>query len=302
MAEQNRRMSVEGMRYVRAVAETGSFSAAARASGVTQPALSNGVAALEESLGAKMFDRSPRGVTPTPFGTAMLPRIDHVLAALDDVRAEATRWNAPAPEAVRVGVSPLINPKLVASAYRAVCDRPEQEQDAHRQLVLREANMEELRASLVDGDLDLIVVPSVGPMPRYSHRVIDSEPLVLVEPHTGHGPAVLEELAGRQLIMLPDTCGLTTFTRSLIADHEIPATAYPGEAGSYRVLEEWSHLGLGSAMLPLSKLASPDAPHRELLDPEGQILEIFYEAVWDPASPVAAELEDLADRLVQPRA
>src|SRR5699024_1539865 len=143
--------------------------------------------------------------------------------------------------------------------------------------------------------------PSVEPMPRYAHRVIDAEPLVLVEPHTGEGPASLGDLAGRQLIMLPDTCGLTSFTRSLIADNELPVTAYPGEAGSYRVLEEWSHLGLGSSMLPKSKLASPDAPHREVLDPEGQVLEIFYETVWDPASPIADELEDLADRLVQPK-
>ena len=292
-------MSTEGMRYVRAVAETGSFSAAAKSYGVTQPALSNGIAKLETTLGDRLFDRSPRGVTPTAFGEAMLPRIERALAALDDVRAEAVRWNARAPEVVRVGVSPLIDPKLVASAYRAVCGQPGQ--DAHRQLVLREANMRELRESLVDGGLDLIVVPSVEPMPRYAHRVIDAEPLVLVEPHTGEGPASLGDLAGRQLIMLPDTCGLTSFTRSLIADNELPVTAYPGEAGSYRVLEEWSHLGLGSAMLPKSKLASPDAPHREVLDPEGQVLEIFYETVWDPASPIADELEDLADRLVQPR-
>ncbi len=286
------------MRYVRAVAQTGSFSAAAKAYGVTQPALSNGIAKLEAALGQKLFDRSPRGVRTTAFGQAMLPRIEHTLDALDDVHAEAGRWNAPAPEMIRVGVSPLINPKLVASAYRAVCDQPEQ--DIRRQLVLREANMGELRESLIAGDLDLIVVPSVEPMPRYAHRVIDSEPLVLIEPSPGEGPARLDELAGRQLILLPDTCGLTTFTRSLIAENQLAVSAYPGEAGSYRVLEEWSHLGLGSAMLPKSKLASPNTPHREVLDADGGVLEIFYEAVWNPASPIAGELEDLADRLSQP--
>ncbi|WP_344356959.1 LysR family transcriptional regulator [Brachybacterium phenoliresistens] len=292
-------MSTESMRYVRAVAETGSFSAAAKAYGVTQPALSNGIAKLEASLGEKLFDRSPRGVTPTPFGETMLPRIERVLAALDDVHAEAVRWNAPRPGSIRVGVSPLIDPKLVASAYRAVCDEPGQ--DVRRQLVLREANMSELREALVEGELDIIVVPSVEPMPRYEHRVIDSEPLVLVEPHPGEGPARLDDLAGRQLILLPDTCGLTTFTHSLLTEHELAVTAYPGEAGSYRVLEEWSHLGLGSAMLPKSKLAAPDAPHREVLDADGRVVEIFYETVWDPSSPFADELRALADRLVQPK-
>ncbi|OLT54203.1 LysR family transcriptional regulator [Corynebacterium sp. CNJ-954] len=294
------RMSTEGMRYVRAVAETGSFSAAAKSYGVTQPALSNGIAKLEATLGEKLFDRSPRGVTPTAFGETMLPRIERALAAIDDVHAEANRWNAPVPDAIRVGVSPLIDPKLVASAYRAVCDQPGD--NSSYQLVLREANMSELRESLVSGDLDLIVVPSVEPMPRYAHRVIDSEPLVLVDSRPEDGPVKLDALAGRQLILLPDTCGLTTFTRSLIADNHLPVNAYPGEAGSYRVLEEWSHLGLGSAMLPKSKLASPDAPHREVLDTEGGILEIFYETIWNPTSPIADDLEDLANRLVQPKA
>ncbi len=290
-------MSTEGMRYARAVAETGSFSAAARAYGVTQPALSNGIAKLEATLGAKLFDRSPRGVTPTGFGAAMLPRIERALTALDDVRAEATRLIAPKPETVRVGVSPLIDPTLVASAYRAVRDLPGP--DARRQLVLSEANMRELREALVDGDLDIIVVPSVEPMPRYEHRVIDSEPVVLVEPLPGEGPVRLADLTGRELILLPDTCGLTTFTNSLIEEHHLAVRAYPGEAGSYRVLEEWSHLGLGSAMLPKSKLADPAGPYREVLDAEGNLLEIFYEAVWDPNSPIADDLAALTDRLGQ---
>src|SRR5699024_9127730 len=112
MAERNERMSTEGMRYVRAVAETGPFSAAAKSAGATQPARANGIARLETGLGVRPCDRSRRGVTPTAFGGAMLPRSERALAALDDVRAEGGRWNARAPEVVRVGVSPLIDPKL----------------------------------------------------------------------------------------------------------------------------------------------------------------------------------------------
>jgi DNA-binding transcriptional LysR family regulator len=67
------RLSLEGLRYAQAVAETSSFSAAARAYGVTQPALSNGIAKLEERLGEKLFERSPRGVTRTAFGARILP-------------------------------------------------------------------------------------------------------------------------------------------------------------------------------------------------------------------------------------
>ncbi|WP_426988208.1 LysR family transcriptional regulator [Pseudarthrobacter sp. Y6] len=289
------RLSLEGLRYAQSVAETHSFSAAARAYGVTQPALSNGIAKLEERLGEPMFKRSPRGVTPTPFGTHILPLVKQALAALDGVAAEAKRWNAPGDETIRMGVSPLINPKLVASAYSAVCCLSAL--PTPRKLVLREANMDELREGLAQGELDLILIPSVAPMHRYEHRIIDSEPMVLVESTPTNGdPIEVKAIGDTQLILVPDTCGLTTFTHGLFQSHHLPLRAYPGEPSSYRVLEEWANLGLGSAIVPRSKLVSPDAKHRPIFD-GGQELEIFYEAVWDPDSLLAHDLAILADRL-----
>jgi len=287
------RMNTESLRYVQAVVRTGSFSAAARAHGVTQPALSNGVARLERQLGDKLFTRSPRGVSLTTFGTRMVPLVDRALAALDAVDAEANRWSRPEMDTIRMGVSPLIDPALIARFHRAVSGA-----DAdpfRRQLVLREANMADLRDGLIADDLDLIVIPSVGPMPRYEHRVVASEPLVLVMADGHSRTAQLAELADLQLILLPDTCGLTTVTRDLLSSRELPMHSYPGEATSYRVLEEWSLLGIGSAMLPQSRLTTSDQHRREVLDEEGLPVEIFYEAVWDPTSALAPALGALTD-------
>ena len=47
-----------------AVMQAGSFSAAARARGLTQPTLGRHIEALETALGAPLFVRSPRGLTP----------------------------------------------------------------------------------------------------------------------------------------------------------------------------------------------------------------------------------------------
>lgn len=172
-------------------------------------------------------------------------------------------------------------------------------------MVLREANLDELRTSLTASELDLIVVPSVAPMPGHEHRIVDAEPLVLITPDTelppkADAPADVPELAAKPLILLPDTCGLTTFTRDLLAEHHVPLQAYPGEASSYRVLEDWSRLGLGSALLPESKVSDPTTHFRRLRDPAGTLVELFYEAVWNPASPIAGELGRLADRLAEP--
>ncbi|MCA9708129.1 MAG: LysR family transcriptional regulator [Myxococcales bacterium] len=55
-----------------ATAEAGSFSAAARASGATQPTLGRQVTALEEELGVVLFERVARGLRVTPTGLALV--------------------------------------------------------------------------------------------------------------------------------------------------------------------------------------------------------------------------------------
>ncbi|MGX1541209.1 LysR family transcriptional regulator [Streptomyces adustus] len=291
------RLNLEGLRYAQAVAETKSFSAAARAYGVTQPALSNGIAKLEERLGDRLFDRSPRGVTQTAFGARLLPLIERALDALDAVAAEARRLTEPGEQKIRMGLSPLIGSHLVARAFSMVQDLL-----APRDLVLREANMQELREGLLAGRLDIILIPAVAAMPRFEHRVIDVEPMVVVSPGTAEdaAPLELEEAGKERFILVPDTCGLTTFTTQLFQAHEMPLRTYPGEAAGYQVLEDWTRLGLGSAMVPRSKLTSPDVPHRPLLN-AGREVQISFEAVWSADSPLATDLLQVADRLAAAR-
>ena len=73
--------------------------------------------------------------------------------------------------------------------------------------------------------------------------------------------------------------------------------AYSGEAASYRVLEGWAGMGLGSALLPRSKVTSVESRARPVVDVDGAAITIAYEAAWDGASPIADELESLAGGL-----
>ncbi len=163
--------------------------------------------------------------------------------------------------------------------------------------MLREANMRDLRDGLVAGELDVILIPAVEPLPRFERRIIDSEPVVVVgaSPATPD-PVELGETAGEQFILVPDACGLTRFTKQLFGSHDLALRAYPGEASSYRVLEEWANLGLGSAILPRSKLSSAEVGHRALLE-DGREVTIAYEAVWHPDSGFAPCLAALATSL-----
>ena len=56
-------------------------------------------------------------------------------------------------------------------------------------------------------------------------------------------------------------------------------------------------MGLGSALLPRSKVTRVDSSVRPVVDARGEAVTIAYEAAWDGASPIAGELEALAELL-----
>lgn len=289
------RFSIDTLRYVRAVMDELSFSGAARALKVSQPALSTAVARLEHQLGQRIFDRSPRGVTATEFGDEIRPMVDAALDAVDGISSRARKRQETERGTIRMGVSPLIDTSLVAGVHRELMRRS----GGERSPVLSEGNLDSLVADLKSGELDLLLVPSVRPSPGFSHRIVGSEPVVVVGQNPRvDAPVELAELVEQQLILVPDACGLTTFTRDLFAEQGLSLKQYPGEAATYRVLEEWAELGLGISVLPRSKLRTPNAPCRPLYDGASEV-EIFYEMVWNPASPMSGEFRLIAEAMLQ---
>ncbi len=86
------------------VAREGSFLAAADVSGVTHGAISRRVAAVENWLGLKLFERHARGVRLTPDGQRFVGRIEQAFAIIDSA---ADQWRSPrAPRLVRMSVVP----------------------------------------------------------------------------------------------------------------------------------------------------------------------------------------------------
>ncbi len=71
-------------------AEEGSLSAAARALGLTQPTLSRQVAALEQGLGAQLFDRVNAGLTLTPTGVELLEHVKKMGEAANGLSLNAS--------------------------------------------------------------------------------------------------------------------------------------------------------------------------------------------------------------------
>lgn len=78
-----------GLAWFEAAGRCGSFGAAARELGTTQPAVSQRVAALEAELGVALFERRPGGAALTPAGAKLYAAVSEGLAAIDEAVAEA---------------------------------------------------------------------------------------------------------------------------------------------------------------------------------------------------------------------
>jgi DNA-binding transcriptional LysR family regulator len=76
--------TVAGIRLFIRVVETGSFSKASADLGITQPTATKHIAALEQRLGARLFHRSTRGVTPTEVGAAYYDQCKSIARQLEE--------------------------------------------------------------------------------------------------------------------------------------------------------------------------------------------------------------------------
>lgn len=79
-------MDTQNLQAFLAVADQDSFSEAASQLHLTQPAVSKRIAALEQQLGSRLFDRLGRRITLTEAGRALLPRARQILLEVDDTR------------------------------------------------------------------------------------------------------------------------------------------------------------------------------------------------------------------------
>jgi len=80
-------MNFAQLRAFYAVAQHGTFSAAAQALSVSQPAVTQHVRALEEAMGNRLFHRRGTGIELTEDGNDLLPHVHQIIKGLEDVAA-----------------------------------------------------------------------------------------------------------------------------------------------------------------------------------------------------------------------
>ncbi len=105
-----------------AVVDTGSFVAAADASGVSKTAMSRQVAELEARLGVRLLHRTTRRLSLTGDGQLFYARCKEVLAAVDEAEAELTASTGEASGLVRIAVPLVFGTLHLAPLWGRFCD------------------------------------------------------------------------------------------------------------------------------------------------------------------------------------
>jgi DNA-binding transcriptional LysR family regulator len=116
-------LDVKQLRVLRAVAEHGSFSAAAESLSYTQPAISQQVAALERQTGTTLVDRTSRGVRLTDAGLALVDHAEVVLARLAAAEAELEAMAGVRGGRVRLSSFPTAGASLLPPAVALFTER-----------------------------------------------------------------------------------------------------------------------------------------------------------------------------------
>ncbi|SFX33800.1 hydrogen peroxide-inducible genes activator [Streptomyces atratus] len=191
--------SLSQLRAFVAVAEYLHFRDAAAAIGMSQPALSGAVSALEEALGVQLIERTTRKVLLSPAGERLAVRARVVLEAVGELMEEAEAVRAPFTGVLRLGVIPTVAPYLLPTVLRLVHERyPELDLQVH------EEQTSSLLEGLAAGRLDLLLlavplgVPGVTELPLFDEDFV----LVMGKDHWLGGRADIPREALRELPLL----------------------------------------------------------------------------------------------------
>ena len=169
-------MDLRQLEYFVRVAELGSFSRAALALDVAQPAISRQVRLLEVELRQNLLQRHGRGAVPTETGLVLLEHARGILHQVGRARDELARLRGGLAGRVTLGLPPSVARALAVPLVRAFS---RQLPEAH--LSIAEALSTNMQEQVASGRLDIAVLYNARPVPGLEIEPLASDELVLVQ-------------------------------------------------------------------------------------------------------------------------
>jgi LysR family nitrogen assimilation transcriptional regulator len=170
-------MDLKQLEYFVRVAELGSFTRAAQALNVAQPALSRQVRLLEVELRQNLLVRNGRGATPTQAGLLLLEHGRGILHQVERAREELGRVRTGLTGRVALGLPPSVARVLTVPLTRAFrLKMPD------AQLSISEGLSSAMQENLQNGRLDIAVLYNPSQVAGIEHTPLGQEELLLVQP------------------------------------------------------------------------------------------------------------------------
>ena len=170
-------LTLKQLRYFESVANFGHFGRAADACSISQPAISVQIKELEQTLGASLFERSPRQIKLTSFGLEFARRAREILRAVDDLGDLGRASHEGLMGKLRLGIIPTIAPYLLPRIIGNLT-LSHSDLDLH----IRETMTNKLITELVEGRLDTAIVALPISEPSLHEVPLFDESFVLVRP------------------------------------------------------------------------------------------------------------------------
>ena len=253
--------------YIDAVAGAGTFGEAADLLGVSQPALSQGLARLEDIVGAPLFEADGR--------RRRLTEVGHEVARYAASVLGQTRALAAGVRARREGLGGTLRVGMIDAAFLYLLESGiARFRDSRASVDLRISvdDSESLTRQLFGFDHDLVYV--VAPVKAGEHEVVAVEDLYV------YGPPLPGSLDGLEWVLYPEGSHTRGAVDAALAAAGIVPTVV-GESSNPLVLRQFVHLGMGWSVLPESIAESGPTPLERRSDAIGE-REIC--AVWRPGT------------------
>ena len=165
-------MDIRQLKYFLVIANSGSFSQAAKKIYVVQSALSHNIAQLEDELGTQLFERHPRGVKLTKAGELLCDYATQILDIVTQAKNEIGNVKPDLKESIWVGLNYTISQQLMPSLVKRLSD-----EFPYIKLGIEEDLSAVLIDYLIEGKLDVAVVynpigdESFNTIPLFKERV-----------------------------------------------------------------------------------------------------------------------------------
>ena len=263
-----RRIKLSQLDYFRAVGQFQHVTKAAQHLGISQPALSRAIAALEADIGIPLFEHRRRSVRLTENGEVFLRYIVRAFAVIEDGFEALSDLDEPGHGKIRIGFLRTLGYGFIPQLIRLFRMRyPDV------QISLLQNNSSGLEDSLKNGHLDLIFVTQLADDSTCVSEKLASQEIHLIVPtnhrYANRNSVTLNEIKDEAFICFKKGHALRdTFNRIFESAGFNPKISFECDDGSYLI--GFVTAGLGIALLPPNHGQVEGAQSVEIISPDAR--------------------------------